>query len=63
VPLTDLVAAGVRRVSLGGALYRRAMGGLVDAAAALQSGDLPAAVRGGVPGRDLVGLLSAGGAG
>jgi 2-methylisocitrate lyase-like PEP mutase family enzyme len=63
VPLTDLVAAGVRRVSLGGALYRRAMGGLVDAAAALQSGDLPAAVRGGVPGRDLVGLLSPGGAG
>jgi hypothetical protein len=39
------------------------MGGLVDAAAALQSGDLPAAVRGGVPGRDLVGLLSPGGAG
>ena len=40
VPLADLEAAGVRRVSLGGALYRRAMAGLRDAAAELAAGDL-----------------------
>jgi 2-methylisocitrate lyase-like PEP mutase family enzyme len=48
VPLAELAAAGVRRVSLGGALYRRAMGGLADAAAALRAGDLPGALRGAV---------------
>lgn len=57
VQLTKLAAAGVRRVSLGGALYRRAMGGLVAAAEALQTGDLPLAVRGAVPGSDLAELL------
>ena len=57
VQLTELAAAGVRRISLGGALYLRAMGGLVAAAEALQTGDLPAAVRGAVPGRDIVELL------
>ena len=57
VQLTELAAVGVRRVSLGGALYRRAMGGLVAAAEALRTGDLPIAVRGAVPGRDLVELL------
>ena len=57
VQLSALAAAGVRRVSLGGALYRCAMGGLAAAAEALRAGDLPLAVRGAVPGRDLVELL------
>jgi 2-methylisocitrate lyase-like PEP mutase family enzyme len=57
VQLAELAAAGVRRVSLGAALYRRAMGGLVAAAEALRAGDLPAAVRGTVPGGDIVELL------
>ena len=57
VQLTKLAAAGVRRVSLGGALYRRAMGGLVEAAEALRTGDLPAATHGAVPGSDLVEML------
>jgi 2-methylisocitrate lyase-like PEP mutase family enzyme len=39
VPLETLSAAGVRRVSLGGALYRHAMGALVQAAEALRAGD------------------------
>jgi 2-methylisocitrate lyase-like PEP mutase family enzyme len=58
VKLADLAAAGVRRVSLGGALYRRAMGGLVDAAEALRAGDLPGAIRGAVPGSELAALLA-----
>jgi 2-methylisocitrate lyase-like PEP mutase family enzyme len=57
VMLAELAAAGVRRVSLGAALYRRAMGGLVAAAEALRAGDLPAAIRGSVPGSDLAALL------
>jgi 2-methylisocitrate lyase-like PEP mutase family enzyme len=39
VPLEALSAAGVRRVSLGGALYRHAMGALVQAAERLRAGD------------------------
>jgi 2-methylisocitrate lyase-like PEP mutase family enzyme len=39
VPLSRLAAAGVRRVSLGGALYRHAMGALVQAAERLQAGE------------------------
>jgi 2-methylisocitrate lyase-like PEP mutase family enzyme len=57
VTVADLAAAGVRRISLGGALYRRAMGGLVEAAEAMRAGDLPAALRGAVPGTELVELL------
>jgi 2-methylisocitrate lyase-like PEP mutase family enzyme len=57
VQLSELSAACVRRVSLGGALYRCAMGGLVAAAEALRAGDLPAAVCDGVPGRELAELL------
>jgi 2-methylisocitrate lyase-like PEP mutase family enzyme len=38
VPLEVLAAAGVKRVSLGGALYRHAMGAVVDAARALREG-------------------------
>ena len=59
VSLADLAAAGVRRVSLGGALYRRAMGGLRDAAQALQSGDLAAATAGAVAGDQIASLLAA----
>jgi 2-methylisocitrate lyase-like PEP mutase family enzyme len=57
VHVSELAAAGVRRVSLGGALYRRAMGGLAAAAKELQAGDLPAALHGAVPGRDILELL------
>lgn len=57
VPLADLAAAGARRVSLGAALYRRALGGLADAAEALRRGDLPAAARGAVSGAELATLL------
>lgn len=42
VPVAELEAAGVKRLSIGGALYRCAMDGLVDAAAALKRGDVPA---------------------
>ncbi len=56
VKLSELAAAGVRRVSLGGALYRRAMSGLLEAATALQQGDLAAAARG-VPGAEIAALL------
>lgn len=42
VTLAELEAAGVKRVSTGGALYRRAMDGLVIAAQALKRGDVPA---------------------
>jgi 2-methylisocitrate lyase-like PEP mutase family enzyme len=42
VPLATLSAAGVRRVSLGGALYRRAMSALLESAGALREGDLTA---------------------
>jgi 2-methylisocitrate lyase-like PEP mutase family enzyme len=57
VTVGELAEAGVRRVSLGGALYRRAMGGLAAAAAALREGDLPGALRGAVPGAELANLL------
>ena len=57
VPLAALAAAGVRRVSLGGALYRRAMGGLAAAAEALQRGELPEALRGALSGAELAALL------
>ena len=56
-PLAELGAVGVRRVSLGGALYRVAMGALARSAASLQAGDLAAAVSGAMPGRDLQGML------
>ena len=39
VPLADLAAAGARRISLGGAHYRVAMGALDATAKSLASGD------------------------
>ncbi len=59
VTVTELAAAGVRRISLGGALYRRAMGAAVEAAAALRAGDIQAAVRDAVPGTEIARLLEA----
>jgi 2-methylisocitrate lyase-like PEP mutase family enzyme len=56
VPLEELSAAGVRRVSVGGALYRLAMTALVRAAGALQLGDL-SAVTGAVGGSEIAALL------
>lgn len=43
VPLSELSALGVKRVSLGGTLQRRALDGLVDAARALREGNLAGA--------------------
>ena len=56
VPLAELAAAGVRRVSLGGALYRRAMAGLEEAAMALRDGDLASGSRG-IPAQEIAALL------
>jgi 2-methylisocitrate lyase-like PEP mutase family enzyme len=57
VPLAELEAAGVRRVSLGGALYRRAMAAVKSAAAELRAGDL-AAGSVGIAGGEIAGLLA-----
>jgi 2-methylisocitrate lyase-like PEP mutase family enzyme len=59
VPLDALLDLGVKRVSLGGALYRRAMAGLADAATAMAAGDLAAAVGPALPGKAIAALLSA----
>ncbi len=56
VSFAELGAAGVKRVSLGGALYRRAMSGLLEAADAMRAGDLGAAARA-VSGREISALL------
>jgi 2-methylisocitrate lyase-like PEP mutase family enzyme len=56
VPLSELAASGVRRVSLGGALYRRAMAGLREAATELAAGDL-ARGSAGLPGAAIEALL------
>lgn len=57
VPLAELEKAGARRISLGGALYRRAMGGLSEAVRSLLAGDIGAALAGAVPGGDMAALL------
>ena len=46
VPLTVLAETGIKRVSLGGALYGRTMAALQEAGEALRAGDLAAATRG-----------------
>ncbi len=56
VPLATLSEAGVRRVSLGGSLYRRSMAAVVDAAMALALGDIASAARG-VPSNEIAALL------
>lgn len=56
VPLAELSAVGVRRVSVGGALYRRAMTSLVETAQALRNGDL-AAVTASIRGSEIATLF------
>ena len=56
VPLAQLSEVGVRRVSVGGALYRIAMNALVTVAQGMHRGDL-SAVSSGIPGREIAGLL------
>ena len=56
VPLAELSKIGVRRVSVGGALYRVAMSALVRAGGALRDGDLTS-VAGAIPGREIAALL------
>ncbi len=56
VSLAALGAAGARRVSVGGALYRQAMGTVVRSAQALRAGDL-ACLGGGVSMAEIAGLL------
>jgi 2-methylisocitrate lyase-like PEP mutase family enzyme len=56
VPLRELSAAGVRRVSVGGALYRVALTALVETAAALRDGNL-APLRGAIAGSEIDALL------
>lgn len=58
VPLETLQRIGVKRVSLGGALYRHAMAALARAAASLAGGDIAAAVRG-IPSDEIEALLPA----
>jgi 2-methylisocitrate lyase-like PEP mutase family enzyme len=58
VPLTELAAAGVKRVSLGSALYMKAMGALRDVAGRLAAGDLDASSDG-LPFREVKALVEA----
>jgi 2-methylisocitrate lyase-like PEP mutase family enzyme len=57
VPLATLSAAGVRRVSVGGALYRRAMAALAETAEQLRAGDFNSVTRG-VPMAEIDALLA-----
>ena len=56
VPLAELAAAGGRRVSTGGALYRLAMGALRDAGRRMREGDM-ALFSGAPTGAEIEGLL------
>jgi len=56
VPLARLSEIGVRRVSLGGSLYRVAMTALARTAVELRNGDLASAM-GAIPGREIAALL------
>lgn len=56
VELAQLSSVGVRRVSVGGALYRVAMSALVEAASALCAGDL-SSVTGAIAGSEIAALL------
>lgn len=57
VSVAELSAAGVKRISLGGALYRVALGALADSAKLLAAGDIAGAVGGAMPGKLIAGLL------
>lgn len=54
--LAELSAAGVKRVSLGGGLYRASMRGLVDAARAARAGDFTP-LADAISGNEIAGLL------
>ena len=56
VPVDQLSKAGVKRISLGGALYRLSMTALVDAAKRMASGDLTS-IASAIPSSDIVRLL------
>lgn len=60
VPLAELSAAGVRRISLGGALYRAAMTTLVALADAMRGGIL-SGTSSAIPGREIAASLPAAG--
>ena len=62
VPLAELAAAGVKRISLGSALYMKVMGELRDVAARLAEGDLDAASNG-ISFREVKALIGAATAG
>ncbi|HTU55231.1 MAG TPA: isocitrate lyase/phosphoenolpyruvate mutase family protein [Acetobacteraceae bacterium] len=57
VTMTELASAGVRRVSLGGALYRVAMRQIDTAAKALAAGDIAAAVTSALPSSAFTGFF------
>ncbi len=57
VTMAELAAAGVRRVSLGGALYRVAMRQIETAAKALAAGDIAAAIGPALPSAAFTGLF------
>ena len=57
VPLAELAAAGVKRISLGSALYMKVMGSLRDVAEKLAGGDLDAPSDG-LPFREVKALVS-----
>ena len=59
VPVKVLTEAGVKRLSLGGALCRQALRGLDTAARALAAGDVAAAVGGAIPSGEIAALLPA----
>lgn len=56
LPVADVLRAGVRRISLGSALYRRVMGDLRVAAGQLMSGDLASAAHG-IPSSEIARLI------
>jgi len=56
VPLATLADAGVKRVSLGGMLYRHAMGALAVAADHLKAGDLPS-ITGALPSAEIAEMI------
>lgn len=58
VPIAELAAAGVKRISLGSALYMKVMGELRDVAGRLAAGDLNAPSDG-LSFRELKGLIAA----
>lgn len=60
VSFQALQDAGARRISLGGALYRAAMGGLVQSAQALTAGDIGGALAGAASGQQIAGSLPGG---